>query len=326
MRWIERQWHRVTPASFLLLPLAALYCLIVLARVALYRLGVLRALRVGAPVIVVGNITVGGTGKTPLVIWVAHWLRARGYRPGIVTRGYRGVAESWPLDVTGQTDVGLCGDEPLLLARRAACPVVADPKRARGAERLVRTHACNVVVSDDGLQHYALARDVEIAVVDGARRFGNGLCLPAGPLREPVRRLRWVNAVVTQGTPRPGEIGMTLGAEVFRRLATGETATAGRFASRRVHAVAAIGNPARFFGQLRQLGLEPIEHPFPDHHGFAPADLAFGDDAPVIMTEKDAVKCERFADNDWWYLEVSAEPGPTLAEVLAPLLKEYARG
>ena len=326
MRWIERQWYRLTPVTVLLLPLAAIYCLVMLARKALYRIGATRSERVGAPVIVVGNVTVGGTGKTPLVVWLAHWLRAQGYVPGIVTRGYRGMSDVWPLEVTAQTDVRLCGDESLLLARRAGCPVVADPVRPRAAIRLVQEHACNVIVSDDGLQHLALARDIEIAVVDGDRRLGNGFCLPAGPLREPASRLRSVNAVVTQGVPQPGEIGMVLAGAEFKRLSGSGSATAGRFAGKRTHAVAAIGNPARFFERLRRLGLDPVEHPFPDHHAFSPMDLNFGEDVPVIMTEKDAVKCQAFAGADWWYLEVSAEPAPRLADVLASLLKECMRG
>ena len=174
MRWLERHWYRITPVSILLLPLGGLYCLLMALRRWLYRLGILSPVNLSVPVIVVGNVTVGGTGKTPLVIWLARFLREKGLRPGIILRGYGGSAVDWPLAVTPQFDPDVVGDEAVMLARQTECPVVADPDRVRGAEYLVRVHQCNVIVSDDGLQHLRLARDIEIAVIDGERRFGNG--------------------------------------------------------------------------------------------------------------------------------------------------------
>jgi len=327
MHWLERHWYRRGLVSLLLLPAAALYCALVGLRRMGYRLGWLRTVHVPAPVIVVGNITVGGSGKTPLVIWLAGVLKQRNLRPGIVTRGYGGRARDWPRDVRADSDPEEVGDEPVLLARAAGCPVVADPDRVRGAQRLVRTHGCDVIVSDDGLQHYRLARAVEIAVIDGARRFGNGFCLPAGPLREPVGRLRHVHAVVTQGEPQAGELGMALIETGFTRLGTrAETAEVSAFRGRTAHAVAGIGNPARFFDHLRRLGVEVIEHPFPDHHPYTPADLEFGDRLPVLMTAKDAVKCERFADERCWVLAVEAHPDPRLADLVPRILKERRGG
>ncbi len=330
MHWLECHWYRRTPVSVLLLPLAALYYSIVWLRRGAYRIGILRSQRLSVPVIVVGNITVGGTGKTPLVIWLAQLLRTHGYRPGIVTRGYRGQALSWPQTVHSNSDPALVGDEPVLLARSAPCPVIADPDRVRGARLLIEQKHCNVVLSDDGLQHYRLARDLEIAVIDGLRRFGNGWCLPAGPLRELASRLDTVDARVTQGEPAAGEWGTTLVDQGFHRLGENHfTTTVESFRGKTVHAVAGIGNPKRFFDQLRHLKLDIVEHPFPDHHAFRAADFPFGEGHEVIMTEKDAVKCERLGVAGW-YLKVAAQPdirfGEWLLRRVNEISKEKGRG
>lgn len=324
---LERHWYRITPVSVLLLPLSLIFCAVVLSRSMLYRMGLIRSTRLPIPVIVVGNITVGGTGKTPLVIWLANILREAGYRPGIVTRGYRGKSSTWPLAVTEQTPAELVGDEAVLLARHGGCPVIAGPDRADAAWLHVK-QGCNVIVSDDGLQHYQMCRDLEIAVIDSSRRFGNRLCLPAGPLREPVSRLRSVSVRIANGTPEAGELGMTLVSKNFYNLSKPEQyASADRFRDGPVHAVAGIGNPERFFSSLRNLGLKVIPHPFPDHHVFQPGELEFGDDLQVIMTEKDAVKCERF-DNArrCWVLVVEARPDAVLSEQVLKRLKEIIRG
>ncbi len=327
MFWLERHWYRLTPLSILLAPLAGLYCLATGLRRTLYRHGLLRSVHLPAPVIVVGNLTVGGTGKTPLVLWLVRFLAEHGWRPGIVTRGYGGRSRTWPQRVQGNADPELVGDEPVLLARHAGCPVIADPDRVRAATALIADDRCNLIVADDGLQHYRLARDIEIALVDGARRFGNGLCLPAGPLREPLSRLRHVDLCLVLGAPRENEWGMRLAVRGFHRLDSGGTAGVEAFRGRRVHAVAGIGNPARFFAQLRALGLDIVTHPFPDHHCFSAADLAFGDAADIIMTEKDAVKCERLGlGARAWYVAVEAEPAPGFGEQLLRMLKEKQRG
>ncbi len=328
--WLERHWYRRTPVSAALLPLAALYWFVVTLRRLAYRAGLLRRTRVPAPVIVVGNITVGGTGKTPLVVWMAQLLRTHGYRPGIITRGYGGRSPSWPQRVQADSDPAMVGDEPVLLARSAGCPVVADPDRVRAARALIEQHACDVVISDDGLQHYRLARDVEIAVIDGARRLGNGWCLPAGPLREPVSRLDSVDVRIAQGEPRAGEWGMTLADQGFYRLGDAHLpATSEDFRGKTLHAVAGIGNPQRFFDHLRRLRLQIMEHPFPDHHAFQAADFPFGEGHEIIMTEKDAVKCERLGISAW-YLKVAARPdirfGEWLLRRLQQVNKENVRG
>jgi tetraacyldisaccharide 4'-kinase len=322
----ERHWQRLTPLSILLFPVSLLFRAVVAARRAAYVAGVLRATRLAVPVIVVGNVTVGGTGKTPLVLWLAKFLRENGMRPGIVSRGY-GARSGRARAVTPDADAGEVGDEPLLLAQRSGCPVWIGADRAAAATSLLETHrSCDVIVSDDGLQHYALARDFEIAVVDSARGLGNGLMLPAGPLREPPSRLREVDAVVINRSPRetqgsiPG-IVMTLEGSRFRNLLDPDhVAGPSHFQRLRVHAVAGIGNPARFFAHLEALGLAFRAHAFADHHRYTAADLAFDDCDAVVMTEKDAVKCAPFANETHWALRVDAQPDPELGELVVAKL------
>ena len=317
-------WYapHLTPLTLLLVPLAALFAGAVALRRALYRQGVLRAQRLPVPVIVVGNITVGGSGKTPLVAALAGELAAHGWRPGIVSRGYgrqRGAGEV-PLLVGRDADPAMAGDEPVLLAR-AGFPVAVASDRVAAAFALLAAHpGCNVIVADDGLQHLSLARDVEIAVIDSARGFGNGWRLPAGPLREAPARLATVDAVVALGaddssaqTAWPGALAMTLAGEIFHRVnAPGVTAGAGAFHAAGVHALAGIGNPERFFAQLRALGIAATTHALPDHHRFSAADLALPGATAIVMTEKDAVKCTALADDRCWYLPVRARMEPAL--------------
>jgi tetraacyldisaccharide 4'-kinase len=280
--------------------------LAVFLRRAGYALRLLKSVRVPVPVIVIGNLTVGGSGKTPLAIHVAERLRTQGWSPVIVSRGYGGAATA-PRSVTLASDPGEVGDEPVLMARRSGCPVWVGADRVEVVETLLReTPRCDVVILDDGLQHYALRRDLEIAVVD-ARAFGNGFMLPAGPLREPRSRLRSVDAVVAHDTDRVQGYAMALaGEEAHRATDARERRPLAAFAGERVHAVAGIGDPERFFRHLARRGLKVVPHPFPDHHPFAAGDLEFGDAAPVLMTEKDAVKCKRFAQPTHWILPVRA--------------------
>jgi subfamily B ATP-binding cassette protein MsbA len=265
------------------------------------------------PVIVVGNINIGGTGKSPLVIWLVEQLKVRGYTPGVVSRGYGGVAAAYPLEVAETEDANVSGDEPLMIAKRSNVPVVVDPDRVAAVRYLLARHNCDVVISDDGLQHYRLHRDVEIAVVDGQRGLGNGRCLPAGPLRESVERLDEVHFVVTNGEASDelpcDSVVMNIQSTSFVNLGTGKKVNVDQSVFEYVHAVAGIANPQRFFEELRKLGIETVEHPFADHHKFESSDLRFGDSLPVVMTEKDAVKCEHL-DIDLslvWYLEVTAQ-------------------
>jgi tetraacyldisaccharide 4'-kinase len=313
-------WYGRSAWVWLLLPLSALYCAIVAARRLAYRTGLQKIHRLDVPVIVVGNLTVGGTGKTPLAIWLSQFLRAQGYRPGLIARGYGGKATHWPQAVTADSDPSLVGDEPVLLVRATDCPMVVAPDRVAAARALLAEHDCNIIISDDGLQHYALGRDIEIAVVDGERRFGNAHCLPAGPLREPARRLREVDLIVANGAARAGEFAMRVHAGEAVNLLSGERRQLHEFHPRSVRAIAGIGHPERFFAALRAAGLKFTARAFPDHHDYRPEDLASADDV-VIMTEKDAVKCRHFARDTFWAVETRTEIGSEFGARLVELLR-----
>ncbi len=279
-----------------------------------------QAERLPVPVIIVGNISVGGTGKTPVVIALTEALRAAGRTPGVISRGYGG-SERGPALLPGDATPGRFGDEPVLIALRSRVPVAIGRDRPAVAQLLLAQHPeIDVLVSDDGLQHYRLRRDVEIVVVDAQRRFGNGLLLPAGPLREPVSRLAEVDVVLVNGSTAPDESGLVLQADAVVAMdGTGSWPLAD-FAGETVHAVAGIGHPPRFFATLRAAGIEVIEHGFPDHHQFTPDDLEFGDSRKVLMTEKDAVKCRAFSRAGWFAVPVAATlPSPALARILERL-------
>ena len=326
--WIQRVWYSGGRFGWLLLPFSGLYWMIIGLRRFLYDNGILRTYRAAVPVIVVGNITAGGTGKTPTVLWLVESLRARGFRPGIVSRGYGGSHSGTSMRVEASSDAAVVGDEPALLARRSGCPVVVDPDRVRAAEMLVEDEV-DVIVADDGLQHYRLARDYEICVIDGTRGLGNRRLLPAGPLRESANRLDDVDQVLVNGALHGGEyeqtvaeqnsISFQLFAQDACRLNGSLARPLERFADTTVHAVAAIGNPQRFFGLLREQGIQVIEHAFPDHAPLVARNLEFGDDFDVFMTEKDAVKLGRNMKDKFWYVPVELQMDPVDA---APLLEQ----
>lgn len=328
---LERLWYADRGGSTLLAPFALLFAIGTAVRRHAYRRGWRRVHRVGVPVVVVGNLTVGGTGKSPLVAALALGLRRRGFRPGILTRGY-GAADEAARRVSADSDPVQVGDEPRMLARDTGLPVVASVDRVAGA-RMLEADGVDVIVCDDGLQHYALARQFEIVVVDALRGLGNGRLLPAGPLREGPERLASVDVVVLNGvesvTPaerarwqaREGLWTMRLIPEAARNLLDPrEWRALEHFRGQRVHAVAGIGHPARFFATLRAAGIEPIEHPFPDHHAFVAADLDFGDGLSVLMTAKDAVKCRAFAQASWFELPVVVHLQPDGGESLVDLV------
>jgi tetraacyldisaccharide 4'-kinase len=278
----------------------------------------------GIPVVVVGNVVVGGSGKTPLVLWIAEHLRTGGWHPAIVSRGYGGRSDR-PRAVTLISEPADVGDEPVLLARRSGCPVWVGADRLAVIRHLRESHPeVDVVVLDDGLQHYRLARDLEIAVVD-SRGFGNGFLLPAGPLREPRSRLRSVDAVVSHGGPIDGYAMRLDGGELHRMTDARDRRPAAQFAGQKVHAVAGIGDPNRFFLHLARLGLKPLPHPFPDHHAFRAEELDFGDQAPVMLTEKDAVKLRAVARPNWWVLPVTAKVDAAFGDWLLRRLDEFRR-
>lgn len=327
MNWLQKHWQTRTALGLILIPASWLYRLLAAMRRGCYRIGLMHVVRVSVPVIVVGNVTVGGTGKTPLVLWLSKFLTEQGYRPGIVLRGYGGRETDLVIMAGPQADPAVVGDEAILLARNSSCPVSVSRKRSLAAQALASEHNCNVILSDDGLQHYAMARDIEIAVIDGSRRFGNGHQLPAGPLRESAKRLCDVDIRVVNGRPGIDELGMQFVGLAFHQVtAPGRQQKTSAFQGQRVHAVAGVGCPDRFFNHLRDLDIEVEEHVFPDHYQFAASDIEFNDDCLVIMTEKDAVKCERLADQRHWYLAVEAQPDPQLGVLVLKLLKERFRG
>jgi len=319
--WLQNQWYGASP-PWGLVPLSYLFRRLVALRRLAYAKGWKPSQRMPVPVIVVGNLTVGGTGKTPLTLWLVEFLRGSGYRPGVISRGYGGRKQAKPLRVTADTDPAEAGDEPVLIARRTGCPVVVFPRRAEAGLALLAGYDCDVLIADDGLQHYALARDVEIAVVDGARRFGNGLCLPAGPLREPVGRLAEADLVVYRGSPQAGGYAMELDCgEAVSLSDASVTKPLSAFAGQRLRAIAGIGHPQGFFAMLKAAGLSFEERPFPDHHRFSPEDLGPDDGSLVLMTEKDAVKCRGFAKDGLWAVPLRARLPAEFGETVLQLLK-----
>lgn len=320
--WLHRIWYEGGSLYWVLLPLSGIYWVLISVRRALYRLGVFRRYRADVPVVVVGNITAGGTGKTPVTIWLTRELRDRGFVPGVVSRGYGGSRSGMSMRVDAASDPEVVGDEPVLIARRTGCPVVVDADRTRAAEMLV-AEGVNVIIADDGLQHYRLDRTYEICVIDGARGLGNRRLLPAGPLRETIDRLCDVDQVLINGslegdssaltTVEQNAIEFKLVATEVARLNGSLTRPIERFSDTTVHAVAAIGNPRRFFDMLRAHGMQVIEHAFRDHARLKRDDLEYGDGFEVLMTEKDAVKIEAAKSDKYWTVPVELVIEPVIA-------------
>lgn len=317
---IERIWSGKSPLYLLLLPLSWLYGLVSGAIRLSYRLGLRTSWRAPVPVVVVGNLTAGGNGKTPVVIWLVEQLQQRGVRVGVVSRGYGGKAAAYPLVLNAQTTPSEAGDEPVLIFQRTGAPVAVAPKRSEAVKALLKSAAPQIIITDDGLQHYALARDKEIVVIDGVRRFGNGWWLPAGPMRERAGRLRSVDAVIVNGGESlAGEIAMRLKPGLAINVLSGERRPLADFND--VVAMAGIGHPPRFFATLEQAGITPVKTvALADHQAITEQDML--NIAPanqtVMMTEKDAVKCRAFAEGhaNWWYLPVDAQLDSPLAETL----------
>jgi tetraacyldisaccharide 4'-kinase len=304
-RWLLNVWYgNDRLGKYLLLPLTGLFCVIAALRRWQHKR---QQVKHPVPVIVVGNIAVGGTGKTPLVIWLVEHLRAAGFQPGVVSRGYKSKVDEF-------------GDEPLLIMQRTHVPLVVGKDRNQAITALLQQHACDIIIADDGLQHYRMGRDVEICVVDGQRRFGNGYCLPAGPLREPVSRLASCDFVVINGET------MQMRGDTLVNLATAEMQSLAAWAGKTVHVVTGIGNPQRFIHTLEQAGLQVIPHLYPDHHAFNGTELGFDDSHPILMTEKDAVKCRQFAVQHAWYLPIEAVLSDAFAQTLLTRLQGLPHG
>ncbi len=326
-RLAEEIWYGKHPARLILLPFSWVFLAVVRLRRMMFTTGLFGIFRAPVPVIVVGNLTVGGSGKTPLVIWLAQRLQAWGFKPAIVARGYGGRARSWPQQVRPDSDPVVVGDEAIVLARRTQAAVAVGPRRSDDIEQLLLHSDANIVICDDGLQHYGLGRDIEIALLDGVRRLGNGLCLPAGPLREPESRLEEVDLIVTQGLAGRQEFAMQYQIREARRVKRPEeVCSLTEFRAPRVHAVTAIGHAEKFFRMLRQAGLTLDEQAYPDHFFFSRQHFVFEDNYPILMTEKDAVKCEAFADDRFWFAPLEVELPEVFDRRLKILLKKVIHG
>jgi tetraacyldisaccharide 4'-kinase len=348
MKKIVDTWYDDTALAWLK-PFSSLFSLLSTTRRKLYASGRKKVYRSSIPLIVVGNISVGGTGKTPLIIYLSRQLISAGYRPGIVSRGYGSKAPEYPFHVKDDSPVAHSGDEALLIAHNTSCPVVIDANRSEAVKSLEQHYDCNVILSDDGLQHYAMARDIEIAVVDGRRGFGNGSLLPAGPLREKPERLNDVDFIICNGQSQlsfnapafsmslePKHLCHMQSGQIFaisditqeiknsKEADTGDEKSKGRATKYKVHAIAGIGNPERFFSSLCDCGFDIITHVFDDHHVYTLQDINFRDDYEVIMTEKDAVKCMAFARKTDWYLRIDAVIDETFINSLLSKLHTFS--
>ena len=308
-----RAWYAGHPLLTLLRPLESLYRRVVERKRARFVAGEGDIYRAPVPLVVVGNITVGGTGKTPLILWLIDHCQRKGLKVGVVSRGYGASSPQLPWRVSAGQSAAQAGDEPLLIVQRSGVPLMIDPDRSRAVKALLDSEPLDLILSDDGLQHYRLARDLELVLIDNARGLGNGRCLPAGPLREPVERLQSVDAVLYNGAAcdPQGGFAFQLQPMALINLRSGERQPLDFFpAQQALHAVAGIGNPQRFFNTLETLHWRPVAHAFADHAAYSAEVLSFTPPLPLVMTEKDAVKCRDFAAADWWYLAVDAAPSP----------------
>lgn len=321
-KFVDEVWYKDHFIGTWLMPLSFIFTDVVKFRRWLYKKGYKTVEKLPVPVIIVGNITVGGTGKTPLVIYLVEQLKAAGFTPAVISRGYGGQSATWPARVNADSDAALIGDEPLLIAQQTGCPVAVGPVRADSARLLLENASIDVIISDDGLQHYALYRDIEIAVIDGLRRFGNNFCLPSGPLREPQERIQEVDFVICNGgEAEENEILMQLDGVYAVNMQTQERKPLVEFRDMQCHAIAGIGNPQSFFDLLEKQGVACQAHPFPDHYAYTEKDIRFNTAQAILMTEKDAVKCRSFSSAQHWYVPVKATVESGFMEKLIALLR-----
>jgi tetraacyldisaccharide 4'-kinase len=342
---VTEAWYLKKAWIYVFLPLMAVFWLVSILRRLFYRIGILKQTKIPVPVIVVGNISVGGTGKSPLTAYLVKELKRRGFSPGIVSRGYGGKSDTYPLLVSKDSKASEVGDEPVMLYQMTQSPVVVDPIRSRAALKLFNEHSCNVIICDDGLQHYALDRDIEICVIDGQRGLGNGLLLPVGPLRESKKRLRSVNFVIVNGDEQTIEplinsvglekdgvlFGMTLQSADLVNLFDASVLPIDKLKDLDIRALAGIGNPDRFFKALQGLGANVDGKGYSDHHDFVKSDIMFEDDLPVVMTHKDAVKCrslfnkeQRNRPENLWYMPVAAQINESFIDSLCEKLERVS--
>ena len=315
LKKLQDSWYRPVRIHWWLLPLEFLYRGVMQIRAFLYHYKIKRSFALDVPVVVIGNLTVGGTGKTPLVIALCNHFLSMGKQPAVITRGYKSESNQTSRIITEQDNAADVGDEAMLIYQHCHIPVIVGANRVASGCKAIEAFDCDVIICDDGFQHLRLKRDIDVVVVDGQRGFGNGHCLPVGPLREPTTAIKRSQAVVVNGNDlnvdHPNQYTMSLNIQTAVRMNSGDRSMLSQFTSEPVHAIAGIGNPDRFFQQLRHLGLQVIPHQFPDHHRFTETDIAFDDDLPVLMTEKDAVKCRNFELSDkFWSVSVATDIEP----------------
>ena len=319
--FVVDSWYKKSLWLYLLYPFSLIFSYLTSLRRKMFLTNKITSFKSEVPIVVVGNLTIGGTGKTPLVKYIVTELKNKGYKPGIVSRGYGGKFKE-TLQVTSETPVKHTGDEAQILAKLDV-PFYIDKNRVRAVKKLSKNHDCDVIISDDGLQHYKMGRQVEIAVIDGKRRFGNNLTFPAGPLRESSKRIDTVDFIVNNSGPtEEGEYLMNISPTKFVHLKSGKSYSIENWPMhKQVHAVAGLGNPGRFFDLLDKLGFDIIRHPFPDHHNFLSSDIFYLDHLPIVMTEKDASKCKDFDNNKIWYLKIDADLNSKFIDSLDKKLK-----
>jgi tetraacyldisaccharide 4'-kinase len=293
--------------SYILLPVSVVFFVLSNVRLMLYKFGLFKTHDFDIPIVVVGNITVGGSGKTPIVIALIKYFKNQGKKVGVVSRGYGSKSNPKSLNVNKDTSPYNSGDEPLLIATQSEVPVMVNPNRVQAVKDMIATHNVEIIISDDGLQHYAMGRKVEIVVIDGKRRLGNGFFLPSGPLRESPGRLKSVDFLINNGALWPGEFSSNLIPKMFVNMVTLEEQPLDFFTDKKCHAVAGIGYPQRFFDTLNELNIDVLTHSFPDHHHYSEDDLLFSSKYPIIMTAKDCVKCKEFTTDQMWYLQSEAD-------------------
>lgn len=301
MKALDHYWYDINTVAIFLWPVSLLFRTLVWFRRKAYALGVFESFKVAKPLIVIGNLSVGGTGKTPLIIELNKLLTDMDLKVGVISRGYGGTGP-WPHQLTDQSSAAVSGDEPVQLFQRTKLPIVVGPNRVDDAKLLCKENNVDIILADDGLQHYRMQRDLELIVVDQQRQFGNGFCLPAGPLREPLSRLNEKSWCVFNGGDQYYSFQIKPSNTV--QLNTKRTVKLQYFENKTVHAVAGIGNPQRFFNMLKDNGINVIEHAFQDHHNFTVDDLNFNDDLAVLMTEKDSVKCQNIDNERLWYVAI----------------------
>lgn len=322
-KYLLESWYQIHPLRWLLSPISTLFRIAITLRQLCYKSKIFGRHSLPVPVIIIGNINIGGAGKTPLVIWLAQKLQKYGFKPGIISRGYGGISKRYPLLVSKDSDPKDVGDEPVIIARYIDCPIAVSPKRIEASTAVIKHFNCNIIISDDGLQNYSFNRNIEIVVVDAERTFGNKYCLPSGPLREPTSRLRYIDFLVCNGESNNYLFNITISANKAINITdTSIQKSMIEFSGQDAHGIAGIGHPKRFFNLLTKFGINIMPHEFNDHYYFQSHDINFNDNRMILMTEKDAVKCQYFASDNMWYIPIKASVNGKLNQLIIKKLAD----